>query len=70
MNRPTGRYDGGWIATSLVSELMYAAYDKVNDKYLWGALPLNNSQKLNQDCIEKQNKWVIKLIPVTIVEEA
>ncbi len=49
MNRPTGRYDGGWIATSLVSELMYAAYDKVNDKYLWGALPLNNSQKLNQD---------------------
>ncbi|HDR1027181.1 hemagglutinin repeat-containing protein [Pasteurella multocida] len=52
MNSPTGDYKGwgGWkILTSLPSELMYAAYDKVNDKFLSAILPLSNAQKLNQD---------------------
>lgn len=48
MNPPTGRYDSGWITTSLVSELMYAGYDKFND-IIGGYLPLSNSEKLNQD---------------------
>ncbi len=52
MNPPTGDYKGwnGWkLVTSLPSELLYAAYDKLNDKFLSGVLPLSNSQKLNQD---------------------
>ena len=48
MNPPTGKYDGWWITTSLVSELMYAGYDKFND-IIGGYLPLSNSEKLNQD---------------------
>ncbi|WOE32914.1 hemagglutinin repeat-containing protein [Acinetobacter sp. SAAs470] len=48
MNPPTGKYDSWWITTSLVSELMYAGYDKFND-IIGGYLPLSNSEKLNQD---------------------
>ncbi|MDG6894663.1 hemagglutinin repeat-containing protein [Volucribacter amazonae] len=61
MNPPTGRYDGFWLPTSLVSELMYAAYDKLNDKYLWGALPLTNSQKLNQDLYRESKQLGYKI---------
>ena len=53
----TGKYDGWWIGTSLVSELMYAGYDKFND-LTGGLLPLSNSEKLNQDLYQyaKDNK--------------
>ena len=49
MNPPTGQYDSGWILSSLPSELMYAAYDKLNDVSGGRFLPFSNAEKLNQD---------------------
>ena len=49
MNPPTGQYDSWWILSSLPSELMYAAYDKLNDVSGGRFLPLSNAEKLNQD---------------------
>ena len=32
---------------------MYAAYDKLNDKYLWGALPLIGAMIIGNSLIDK-----------------
>ena len=61
MNPATGNYEGKMILTSLVSELMYAGYDKTNDLLGGRLLPLSNSQRLNQELFmeAKREGWMV-----------
>nr|WP_312266989.1 hemagglutinin repeat-containing protein [Neisseria sp.] len=63
MNPPTGKYEGWWLPTSLVSELMYVGYDQLNNKLFQGYLPKTNSEKLNQDIYREvkkmENGWSV-----------